>query len=324
MGETAYCVLFWIMVCVSGYLSVKLYLLRKAAQEIGEGFRQKLAVETNTPLTVSVRDKQMCRLAEEINRQLRILCRQRQRYQQGDRKLRESVTNLAHDIRTPLTAVWGYLELIGEIFRHPSGQEGADMREDGESGAALPAQDQEKIMRYLAVIENRVEVLKNMTEELFQYSSIVSSVKEEDGQEFQGEVNLNHVLEETISAYYAVLKARQIEPSVCLPEKQVICHGSKKAVSRIFENVISNALKYSDGDLRIVLSPDGEVIFSNHAAGLDEVQTGRLFERFYTVENARKSTGLGLSIARELVERMGGTVDASYRQGVLAIRLILP
>ncbi len=324
MREAVYCVLVWILICVSGYLSVKRYLMRKAVREIREGFRQKLEMETNTLLTVSVRDKEMCRLAEEINIQLRILYRQRHLYQQGDRKLKESVTNLAHDIRTPLTAICGYLELIEEVCGHPSGQDMAGLEDLSGNGVGLQSQDLEKIRRYLAIIENRVEVLKNMTEELFQYSSMLSSAEESDRQESEEEVCLNRVLEEIISAYYAVLKMHQIEPSVRMPEKQVICHGSKNAVSRIFENVISNALKYSDGDLQIVLSEKGEVIFSNHAAGLDEVQTGRLFERFYTVENATKSTGLGLSIARELVERMGGRMEAAYRQGMLAIMIRLP
>ena len=86
-------------------------------------------------------------------------------------------------------------------------------------------------------------------------------------------------------------------------------------MSRVFSNLISNAIKYSDGDLEIVLSERGEVIFSNMASGLDEIQVGRLFERFYTVEAARKSTGLGLAISKTLVEEMNGTISAKYENG---------
>ena len=78
----------------------------------------------------------------------------------------------------------------------------------------------------------------------------------------------------------------------------------RSALSRVFSNLISNAIKYSDGDLKIVLSERGEVTFSNMASGLDEIQVGRLFDRFYTVEAARKSTGLGLAISKTLVEEM--------------------
>lgn len=92
-------------------------------------------------------------------------------------------------------------------------------------------------------------------------------------------------------------------------------------MSRVFSNLISNAIKYSDGDLEIVLSERGEVIFSNMASGLDEIQVGRLFERFYTVEAARKSTGLGLAISKTLVEEMNGTISAKYENGRLSIHI---
>ena len=73
---------------------------------------------------------------------------------------------------------------------------------------------------------------------------------------------------------------------------------------------MNNAIKYSDGDLEIVLTEKGEIIFSNTASGLNEVEVGKLFHRFYTVDNAHKSTGLGLSIARTMIEQMGGTINA--------------
>jgi hypothetical protein len=81
-------------------------------------------------------------------------------------------------------------------------------------------------------------------------------------------------------------------------------------------------MKYSDGDLDITLSETGEIIFSNMAYGLNEVQVGKLFDRFYTVEAARKSTGLGLAIARTLVEQMNGTIYATYENDRLSIHIL--
>ena len=95
----------------------------------------------------------------------------------------------------------------------------------------------------------------------------------------------------------------------------------RAVLSRVFDNILSNALKYSAGDLEIVMSDSGEVSFSNTAPDLDDVQVGRLFDRFFTVEAARGSTGLGLSIAKTLVERMGGTITAEYSSGTLTIRV---
>ena len=93
---------------------------------------------------------------------------------------------------------------------------------------------------------------------------------------------------------------------------------------RIFGNIISNALKYSDGDLSVVMKPDGTIIFANKAAGLTPVLAGRLFDRFYTVETGSQSTGLGLAIAKQLCERMGGSIRADYQEGKLIITLFFP
>ena len=131
-------------------------------------------------------------------------------------------------------------------------------------------------------------------------------------------------MEEVLSAYYAVLVSRQITPKITMPETKVVRFLNRSALSRILGNIISNAIKYSDGDLRISLTENGEFVFENHAASLDELQVLRLFERFYTVETAAKSTGLGLSIAKELTEQMNGTITAQYQEGILQICICFP
>jgi len=95
----------------------------------------------------------------------------------------------------------------------------------------------------------------------------------------------------------------------------------KVALRRIFDNILSNAARYTDGDLSVKLFSDGKITFSNHAARLDRIQAERLFERFYTVESAKNSTGLELSIARLLVEKMAGNIKAEYTDGELVIQV---
>lgn len=117
------------------------------------------------------------------------------------------------------------------------------------------------------------------------------------------------------------LQEKEIQPQITLPEHPVWLHLDNDAVNRIFSNIISNALKYSEGDFSVIMDSNACITFSNKAPNLDSVVVGRLFDRFYTIEANRNATGLGLSIARILTERMGGTIEAGYAEGRLDIRL---
>lgn len=291
------------LVCIIAVLFIKVCLLRKAAGEMREGIERILTTETNALLTISSHDGEMKRLAAALNVELRNLRKQRHRYEQGDLRVKETVANISHDIRTPLTALCGYLDLAKQQI------------------AQMPEQDAaETLRRYLGIMENRAEVLTQLTEELFRYAVVTSGISDVIFEE----VILNHLLEESISVYYAALKENKITPVINMPEKKVKCRLNKNILSRIIGNIIGNAIKYSDGDFQITLSGNGEMVFSNHASGLDEVQAGKLFDRFYTVHTARKSTGLGLSIAKQLTEQLGGTIDVGYREGMLSISLFFP
>ena len=119
------------------------------------------------------------------------------------------------------------------------------------------------------------------------------------------------------------MQEKGIQPEIELPEEPVYRELDAGAVNRIFSNIISNALKYSDGDLSVVMDIDGSITFTNTAHNLNAVTVGRLFDRFYTVEASRNSTGLGLSIAKLLIERMGGNIEAIYNSNKLQIKITL-
>lgn len=279
-----------IMAALAAGLSVKIYFLRKGAREIETALAERLVMETNTLIDVSCRDRAMRRLAERLNRSLRKLRAERHRFQQGDLELKEAVTNIAHDLRTPLTAICGYLELL---------------KEEETSGEAE---------RYLIQIENRVQALKQLTGELFQYSIISST-----GKLSEEKTDLRRKLEESLVSFYGAMTQKGITPEISIPEEPVWRVLDASAVSRIFGNIISNAVKYSEGDFSVTMDSDGKIVFSNTAKDLTAVDVGKLFDRFYTVETGRKSTGLGLSIAKVLTERMGGTICAEYHGERLSI-----
>ena len=285
-----------ILIAIIIALLVKIHILQRSVKEIEIAFADRLVTDTNVLIDISSSDKNVCRLANTVNGQLRKLRTERRRFQQGDLELKNAVTNISHDLRTPLTALSGYLELL-------------EQEEKSES-----------VNRYIEIIKDRVDILKQLSEELFKYSVIIST-KDNITKE---QIIINTVLEESIAAFYTVLTERNIVPEIQVSETKVVRMLDRSALSRVFSNLISNVIKYSDGDLKIVLSENGEIAFSNMASGLDEIQVGRLFDRFYTVEAARKSTGLGLTISKTLVEQMKGTISATYENNRLSIHIFFP
>ncbi len=289
--EIGLIIVIGILLLIIFILLLKLFLVEKAAREIQKAFAERLTTETNTLIDVSCRDKNMRKLAAGLNTELRKLRSERHRFLQGDLELKNAVTNISHDLRTPLAAICGYAELL---------------EKEEQTQAAK---------RYVAIIKERAEVLAQLSEELFRYSVLLS--KSDDM--MQEPVVLNTVLEESVAGFYTDLTKRGIVPEIQMPETKVTRMLDRSSLSRVFSNLIGNAIKHSDGDLKIVLSKNGKITFSNMASELDEIQIGRLFDRFYTVTAARKSTGLGLAISKTLVERMNGTISAQYENGRLSI-----
>ena len=271
---------------------LKIIILRKSMAEIGTEFKRSIAEDTNVQVSISSGDKTARNLAMAINIELSKLRKLERQYANGDRELKEAVTSISHDLRTPLTAISGYLDLLE--------------REE----------KSEKVKKYISQIENRTETLKDLTEELFRYS-VVTTTKELK----QERLDMVMTLEESLLSFYAVMQEKGIQPDITLPEAPVWRVLDAGAINRIFSNIISNVVKYSDGDLTVTMDKGGLIIFSNMAKSLSAVEVGRLFDRFYTVEASRNSTGLGLSIAKVLTERMGGNISAHYHDERLYIIL---
>lgn len=286
------CILLSVIVIV---LLAKNYLLKKSMREIYTDFENCLSEDTNVQITVSSGDKTVTRLAKAINLQLTKLRKIKQQYSDGNRELKEAITNISHDLRTPLTAICGYLDLL----------EKQNHSEDTE--------------RYIEQIRNRSEVLKQLTEELFRYS-IISSTPELSYEK----VNLCRVLEESLISFEGTMQQVGIQPEIQMPSVPVWRTLDHSAVVRVFGNIINNAIRYSDGDFEVHLEENGKITFSNTANKLTTVEVEKLFDRFYTVDTARKSTGLGLAIAKTLVEKMNGKIEANIKNKKLNIVICFP
>lgn len=284
-----------VLAVIAATLGVKIWLLHRGVKALRLDLAQKLDRDTNTLLSLPCRDRELRRLAAALNQELRLLREERLRYQQGDRDVKEAVVNVSHDLRTPLTALAGYVELL--------------------KGEALPPD----ASRYLRQIEGRTKAMKAMTEELFRYSLAA----DETALTLEP-VDLRAAVEESLLSFYGAFQQKGAVPQVFLPESPVVRQVDRGALSRVLGNILANALKYSGGDLAVTVTQRGQMIFSNLAPGLDPISAGRLFDRFYTVESSRQSTGLGLSIAKELAQRMDGSIGSNFQNGTLTVWVEFP
>ena len=290
--------IMWILLSVAfGILALVLLAclvsLQNSIQEVANELDEKLKTDTNTLISISSGNRKIRSLAEQMNRQLMELRTERLKLKQGDTELKTAITNVSHDLRTPLTAICGYLDLL-----------------DQETLS-------DRAKKYFEVIRERTNAMRYLTEELFQYSVI--SLKEDEL--YLEQVCVNDILEQSLAGFYGVFMKKSIVPDIRMTEIRVMRFLDKAALRRIFDNILSNAARYTDGDLSVKLFSDGRITFSNHAAKLDRIQAERLFERFYTVESAKNSTGLGLSIARLLTEKMAGNIKVEYVDGELVIQV---
>ena len=277
---------------------IKIVLLRRGFDELTENIEDQVSGKTQIPVTLSTSDPHARKAAETINRELKNLDKARNEYLDGNRKVAEAVTGISHDIRTPLTAINSYLDLMAD-----------------ETDEELKAQ-------YLERIKNRTLSLSDLADELFKYSTSTDPERYPvQAESVSSEpIDICRTLEECMLSFYAGFKKKGIEPDIEIPDEPVYVLCDKKSANRIFENIIGNAIKYANNDLKVELDTRGKVIFSNPAPDLTPVSAAKLFDRYFTVnEGNASSTGLGFSIAKELITRNGGTIEADLIDGVLRI-----
>lgn len=267
--------------------------MKKSLKEIEISLEQILKEDTNNLISISTSDKDIRKIAQILNKNLQDLRKQKLQYQNGNQELKRTITNISHDIRTPLTGIIGYMDLIKEEA------------------------DEHKKQKYLEIIERKANDLTLLTEQLFNYSKTMDTpthIKKETH-------CINEIIEETLVSFYSIFKANNIVPEIDICKEKIYKNIDKNTMTRVFENILSNVSKYSDGNFKVKLEDDGKITFSNKAESLDATTVQKIFDRYFTVENAKKSTGIGLSIAKQLIELNGGKILAKYQNGDLIIEI---
>ena len=286
-------IIITILIIILVFMIIKLYFIRKSLKEIQNSISEILSTDTNNLLTISSSDKEIINLANSLNFELKNLREEKLQYENGNQELKTVMTNISHDMRTPLTAISGYIELIKEN------------------------NDENKKKKYIEIIERKTNDLILLTEQLFDFSKTMDmkiNIRKE-------KCCINEIIEESLVNYYSIFKKNNIVPKIEICNKKIYKYVDKNTIIRVFENILSNVSKYSNGDFKVVLDEYGRITFSNRATSLDATTVQKIFNRYFTVENAKKSTGLGLSIAKQLIELNDGTISAKYIKNHLIIEI---
>lgn len=292
-------VLIIILVLACAWLAGRQVTLEQGLRRAACRMREQMADETTARLSLPCPSAGAEELLVCLNELLELRQEERALYRRKEQELRQQIANVSHDLRTPLTSILGYLQLL-------------------EGDGLSP----EKKAEYLAVIEGRARTLQVFIAAFYDLSRI-------EGGELPLErekVDLGRALSDQLAAAYEQIEAAGLAVEVDIAPGLPPVWADGGAVTRIFSNLLTNALRHGEEALAVKLYREGNVIvsaFSNRAGELTEEDAAHVFERFYTADKMRtgQSTGLGLAIVKALAERMGHAAAARWEDGVFTVEV---
>ncbi|WP_062052426.1 sensor histidine kinase KdpD [Bacillus sp. JCM 19034] len=287
-----------VLIVIIFVLVIYIGLIQLQVRKINMQLEKRLRENTRQPVSIELINKDINRLTANINKYLKVEENLRLKGIREDKKFRELIVNISHDLRTPLTAIKGYQQLM--------------KREE---------LSQEQIKR-LKIAEKHTEDLENLIQHFFEYSYLTNAEPQIDLER----TNLNSLVGECLVTFIPYLEEKNL--SIRLTESQsIFVLADKHLVKRIIKNLIQNCIQHTKGVIEVsLLVEDNAIIsFKNLVRDLPHSDGERLFERFYKGDKARgKSGGLGLAIVKLLAEQMGGSTQAIIEDDTLDIRVSLP
>lgn len=284
-----------LLACIT--LSLILLAYRKYLKKIERQIDFIAENDTNGEISAEMPFRSIKALSAAINRLIAAQKNYRIERNRADKVFKESITGISHDLRTPLTSAAGYVQMI--------------------SSDNLP---EDKRKEYIGIIGDRISSVRKMLDQLFEYARI-------EGGEMKLEIvtfNMNNILRDKLSLFFDDFCEKGIEPIIEIPDTPFNVDGDINAMGRVVQNIISNALRYGEGYFSVKSEADGEycrVTFSNRTELITAEDVDKIFDRFYTSDKSRskKSTGLGLSIAKRFVNLMGGKISSQYEGDIFSI-----
>lgn len=285
-----------VLLCIAITL---LFLTNNKIKSITINLKEVNEVDTNKGIRILAFNKNLNILIKEVNELIRKNKEMQYRYKEADLEIRQAIANMSHDLRTPLTSVMGYIQLL-----------------ENENISS----DEKK--QYISIIEKRSQSLKSLISSFYDLSRLQASEYEMNIEK----INISSILCNIIASFYDDFENNNLNPIIKIDENSGVVNGDKNATERIFINIIQNILKHAKGDLEIYLSKSDKYIitqFINDAPDLKEEDVKRIFERFFTSDRMRigRNTGLGLAITKILVEKQGHEIWAEKLKGKLIINI---
>lgn len=291
------------MAVICGLIAIIIVLISIIIGYKREFRRINKEISNNLDEYVNIKTKSVDKDVENLVQNINLIFDSKQKVvaekKKKEEELRASISNMSHDLRTPLTSIMGYLQMIKS--EKPSE---ADKKE------------------YMDIVEKRTKSLQKLISSFYDLSRI-------EGNEYNfnyKKVNLSNVLCENIAVFYNDFINNNIEPVIEIEEgiKEII--SDEGAITRIFSNLIGNMIKHGENYVKISLKKENDIIiteFTNKATGLTQENVDKLFNRFYTVDNSRsdRNTGLGLYITKALVEKLGYNITAKLENENLKIKI---
>lgn len=287
-----------IFIACSLLLFIRLIFMKKELKNITNQLNDYNNLKSNKRIDIKLFDRDIENLASSINKHIDINIQNAVNQKQSEDQIRKSIANISHDLRTPLTSVIGYMQMIQS-----------------------KKLSNEKESDYMNTAISRAKSLKTLISDFFQLS-VIESPEYNLKIEY---VNLNNVLCDVITSFYDSFTNKNITPKITLPEKSITVLGNDTAIKRVIENLITNIIKHSERDVSITLKEDKNeaiMITTNLAENLTSNDVNLIFNRFYKADSSRtnkNNTGLGLSIAKSLMRKMDGEIYAELHENILYI-----
>ncbi|MFC3039492.1 sensor histidine kinase [Virgibacillus xinjiangensis] len=275
----------------------RFFLLKREIKRAARELQRLNGQETAKKIDVSYYDRDFEKLAKEINDQIDKTKQAKAEKQSTENELKQAISHISHDIRTPMTSILGYIQFLE-----------ADEISD------------ERKKEYIGTIKNSAERLKVLLEDFFELS-IIDQV---DYPLKMEQVAFNELVLEVLFGFYEAFNERDIEPVIDIPENDWDLMVDPSAAKRVIENLVVNAMRYSTGDVAVRLKKTEasiQLTISNSVDPSSEIDVTHMFDRFYKADQTRtgKGTGLGLPIAKSLMEKMNGNIDAEVQDGQLTV-----